>query len=119
MTGDDGERFTVIANHPGSDTIRRGAKCWVLFRNPGNGGDRLKVLTRNIRGNQIEIFVKGTDLVNPRPAWVPDHVLKRMVCDPLSKARASEICDWMKKRRPSQSTPAELHRPVEEHSDTD
>ena len=92
------KRFTIVANHLGNETIRNGAKCWVLFRNPGNAGDRVKVLTRNIKGNQIEIFVKSSELTNPRPAWIPDHVLLRMVSDPLSKDKADDICNWMKDR---------------------
>lgn len=88
------ERFTIIANNAGDKTIRNFAKCWVLFRNPGNGSDRIEVLALNIPGRMIKKFVKLEHLDEFRARWCPDHVAERMTSDLLTKDRATEIAEW-------------------------
>ncbi len=65
------EKYGIIANHKGNRYVKRGAKCFILFDNPGGGGERVKVSCISRGGRRIETFVGKTKLYNFRCGYIP------------------------------------------------
>lgn len=58
--------------------MRTGSLVWVVFTNPGRGGESLFVLARSRGGRLIQTWIGTKRLTNLRAAWVPEHLRDRV-----------------------------------------
>ncbi|MEO1493476.1 MAG: hypothetical protein AAFV19_15075 [Pseudomonadota bacterium] len=72
--------FGVIANVAEDETLRLGAKVWIVDHNSGNAADRVFVEGLNIQGRTIKKWIASENLSNARAAWVPDHLRDTVLC---------------------------------------
>lgn len=68
------KEYGLVCNYSGDASVRRGAKCYVTWTNPGEGGDRMQVWCRSRGGRAILKIVNSKKLSNFRAAWIPAHV---------------------------------------------
>ena len=57
--------------------VRTGALGWVIDRNIGWGGERIRVLARSRGGRLIDTWIATKRLTNCRASWMPDHLRDR------------------------------------------
>lgn len=66
--------FGIIANYRGDSYVRKGAKCYVTWLNPGNAGNRVQVWVKSRSGRPIVRIVNTKRLYNFRSSWIPEHI---------------------------------------------
>jgi len=66
--------YGIIANYDGDSYVNGGAKCYLLFLNPGNGSDRVNVSVVSKGGRRITRFVDTKKLYNFRRSYWPPYL---------------------------------------------
>lgn len=85
--------YGIIANYTGDSDIVKGSKCYIVFSNPGNNGDRVKVCFIK-RDRYFSKYVNTKKLYNFRSAWFPENIRKfgdRLDCCVYTKQEAIDL----------------------------
>lgn len=92
----------IVCNAVEDSVFRRGALLWVVYSNPGNGGDRMEFFGLSVHGRYVTKWSRTDTMKNYRAKFIPPHLDGRVYA--LTRDEASLLAAGFEDRtaeRPS------------------